>query len=248
MRPLPALLLALAAAPAFAQNKTPVEVTWYGHATFLVKTASGTTVLIDPFISQNPKTPAEHKDLSKLKPDAILLTHSHFDHTADAVAIAKASKAKVIGAFDHVAKVEIPDDQKAGGNVGGIIEVKDVKVHLVPAMHGSEPGGRPLGMVLELPDGRRLYHTGDTWIFGDMALIQEVHKPDIILLQAGGGPFNQQPEVAKLALDKYFGTASTVVPMHYGTWPVLADEASVKKAFAGDARVKIMAPGQTQSF
>ncbi len=242
-----ALLLGAAwAAPAQAENK-PVEVTWYGHATFLVRSASGTTLLIDPFISQNPKTPADKKDISKLRPDAILVTHSHFDHTVDAVAIAKASKAKVIGAFDFVATPDVPDDQKAGGNVGGVIAVKDVKVHLVPAMHGSVPGGRPLGFVVEFGDGRRLYHTGDTWIFGDMALIEEIHHPDIILLQAGGGPFNQQPEVAKRALDKYF-KPSIVVPMHYGTWPVLATEETVKKAFGADPRVQIMQAGQTRTF
>ncbi len=246
MRALVLLAGLLLASPALAEGQ-PVKVTWLGHATFVVQAASGTTVVIDPFITGNPKTPAEHKDLKKLQPDAILLTHAHHDHTADAIPLAKASKAKVIGAHDHIKALELPDEQKAGGNVGGVIAVKDLKVHLVPAMHGSSPGGRPLGVIVEFPDGRKLYHTGDTWIFGDMALIQEFYAPGIILMQAGGGPYNQAPDVARKALDKFF-RPSAVVPMHYGTWPVLADEAAVKKAFGDHPKAKIMTPGQTLSL
>ncbi|MCA9538285.1 MAG: metal-dependent hydrolase [Myxococcales bacterium] len=243
-----ALLVALLLPTLGHADKPGIDITWLGHATFLVTSPSGqTTLLIDPFIRQNPSTPAARKKIEDYKPTAILVTHSHFDHAADAVDIAKASGAKVIGVAMYVSKLELPDAQKLGGNVGGEIAVGDVKVHFVPAMHGSEPSGRPLGFVIEFADGRRLYHTGDTWIFGDMALIQEIHHPNIILLQAGGGPYNQNPTVARLAIEKYF-KPDVVIPMHFGTWPVLADEATVKKAFEGFSKAHFMTPGTTERF
>jgi len=226
-----------------AEGKSTIQVTWLGHATFEVVSPGGTRLLIDPFLLGNPKTPEARKKLDSYTLDAILVSHAHGDHASDAVALAKQTKAKVIGAFDHIATLELPDDQKVGGNVGGTIKVGDVTVHLVPAMHGSEPGGRPLGFVLTFADGRSIYHTGDTWIFGDMALIQELYHPEILLFQAGGGPFNQDPPTAALAIKKYF-TPQVIVPMHYGTWPILADEAAVKAAFKDDARLKILEPGK----
>jgi len=172
------------------------------------------------------------------------VSHSHSDHMADAVAIAKSSGAKVIGDFDFIGTLDIPDDQKAGGNVGGKFTFDDVTVHLVAAVHGSQPGGRPLGFVIAVKGGPTIYHTGDTWIFGDMALIQEIHAPDVLLLQVGGGPYNQDPETAALAVKKYF-RPKVIVPMHYGTFPPLAKEADVKRAFKKDKRLKVMTPGQT---
>jgi L-ascorbate metabolism protein UlaG (beta-lactamase superfamily) len=134
-----------------------------------------------------------------------------------------------------------------GGNVGGTFKVGDVTVHLVPAVHSSDPGGRPLGFVLEFADGRTLYHTGDTYIFGDMALIQEMFHPSIILLGVGGGPFTEDPRTARTAISKYF-TPSVIVPMHFATFPGLATEAQVRAAFAGDRRLTVMKPGERRTF
>ncbi len=93
----------------------------------------------------------------------ILLTHSHGDYVGDAVAIATAGNVKVIGVFDHLRSLELPEGVAMGGNPGGKFKVGDVTVHFVPAMHSSSPGGRPLGYVIEFADGRSLYDTGDTW-------------------------------------------------------------------------------------
>jgi L-ascorbate metabolism protein UlaG (beta-lactamase superfamily) len=141
----------------------------------------------------------------------------------------------------------VPAAQALGGNVGGTFRVGDVTIHLVPAMHSSDPGGRPLGFVLEFADKRTLYHTGDTWLFGDMDLIQEFYKPNIILLGVGGGPFTMDPRMAQLAINKYF-KPDVIVPMHYGTFEGLATRTDVQVRFRGDSRVRIMTPGQKLFF
>jgi L-ascorbate metabolism protein UlaG (beta-lactamase superfamily) len=247
-----AVPVATTAAQQRSASTQPIQVRWLGHATFEVVSSGGTRILIDPWLAQNPSTPDSLKQTSRwtgaaTKPAAILISHSHFDHSADAKAIADGSGAKVIGTFDHVSSLQLPEAQVLGGNVGGSFRVGDVTVHLVPAEHSSAPGGRPLGFVLEFTDGRTLYHTGDTWIFGDMSLIQERYRPDIILLNVGGGPFTQDPTTAALAIRKYF-RPRTIVPMHYATFPALATDQQVRAAFANDGRLVVMRPGETRRF
>jgi L-ascorbate metabolism protein UlaG (beta-lactamase superfamily) len=243
-------------APVCAQQRAastqPIQVRWLGHATFEVVSSGGTRILIDPWLAQNPATPDSLKQTSRwtgdaTKPAAILVSHSHFDHSADAKPIAQASGARVSSTFEFVSSLGLPEAQSLGGNVGGSFRVGDVTVHLVPAMHSSDPGGRPLGFVIEFADGRTLYHTGDTWIFGDMSLIQERYQPDIILLNVGGGPFTQDPTTAALAIRKYFRPRA-IVPMHYATFPALASEQQVRAAFGNDARLRVMRPGERRQF
>lgn len=230
-----------------ASARTPITVRWLGHAAFEITSSGGTTLLIDPFLSGNPVTPEALKDVGRYRPAAVLVTHSHSDHALDAKAIATSSGAMVISAYEWVSTLGLPEKQAMGGNVGGTFKVGDVTVHLVPAMHSSDPGGRPLGFVLEFADGRTLYHTGDTWLFGDMALIQEMHRPSIILLNVGGGPYTQGPAAAHKAVDKYF-KPTTIVPMHFGTFPGLSTEAQVRAAFPRDKRLSVMQVGETRTF
>jgi L-ascorbate metabolism protein UlaG (beta-lactamase superfamily) len=233
-------------ASAGAQATGKVNVQWIGHAAFLVTSPGGTQILIDPFITQNPKAPDSLKTLSRYKPAAILVTHSHDDHSADAKAIALASGAPVISVYEWVATLGLPEKQTVGGNVGGTFKIGDVTIHIVPAMHSSEPG-RPVGFVLQFTNGETIYDTGDTWIFGDMALIQDIYHPTILLLGVGGGPYTEDPATAKLAVTKYFHPKA-IIPMHYATFPDLATEADVKGAFAGDARVVWLRPGEARAF
>lgn len=241
-------VLAVTVSTADAQGTTGFQVTFLGHAAFQVQSPAGTMILIDPFLSQNPQTPTGRRDLTQYNPDAILVTHSHLDHALDAAAIATTSGAQIIASVEHVTTFDVPTAQQGGGNVGGTFTVGDVTITLVPAMHSSDPGGRPLGFILEAPGAPTLYHTGDTWIFGDMALIQELYAPSVLLLQAGGGPFNQDPATARLTVTKYFTTATAIVPMHFGTFASLATETDVRTAFTGEARLTIMTPGQTTTF
>jgi len=240
----------LASLGAQAQTK-PITVRWLGHAAFEVTSSGGTKIVIDPFITGNPATPAALKSLdrykSEWKPNAILVSHSHSDHSLDAKAVAQMSGAPVISAFEWVNTLGLPESQAMGGNVGGTFKIGDVTVHLVPAMHSSDPGGRPLGFVLEFADGRTMYHTGDTWAFGDMSLIQEMYHPNIILLNVGRGPYTEDPKAAAMVIRKYF-RPTIIVPMHYKTFPGLATDADVRKAFPADQRVKILNPGDTRTF
>jgi L-ascorbate metabolism protein UlaG (beta-lactamase superfamily) len=230
-------------------GKGTVKLRWLGHAAFEIESSGGTKLLIDPFITDNPVTPEPLKKLDRYKdvdkPHAILVSHSHNDHSANAKEIAKMSDAPVIGMVEYVASLKLSPELSKGGNIGGEIKIRDVSVHIVPATHSTESGS-PIGFVVEFADGRTLYHTGDTWIMSDMALIEEIHHPDIVLTCAGGGPYTQNPKVAALAIKKFF-QPSVIVPMHYATFPVLATEADVRAAFAGDARAAIMKPGETRS-
>ena len=247
-----AVLLAPGESHAQQRATQPIQVRWLGHAAFEVVSAGGTRILIDPFLAQNPVTPDSLKATARwtaeaTRPSAILVSHSHPDHSADAKPIAEGSGARVIGTFEYVSSLGLPEPQALGGNVGGQFRVGDVTVHLVPAMHSSDPGGRPLGFVLQFADGRSLYHTGDTWIFGDMALIHERYRPEIILLNVGGGPFTQDPTSAALAIRKYF-RPRTIVPMHFATFPPLSNEQQVRAAFGNDARLAFMRPGEIRRF
>lgn len=238
---------AAAIAGAADAKRSAIQVTCLGHATFLVESSGGTRIMIDPWLRQNPATPEVLKDPTRYRLNAVLVTHSHFDHSGDAVEIAKSAKAPLISAYEWVNAQSLPDDLKMGGNVGGSFKIGDVTVHLVPAMHSSEPSGRALGFVLTFADGRSLYHTGDTWIFGDMALIEELYHPNVILLGVGGGPYGEDPATAKLAIDKYF-KPDVIVPMHYGTFPALAQQAQVDAAFGADKRVVKMKGGDQHDF
>src|SRR3954468_10940384 len=231
-----ALAATISTAPAAAQGSTaakraPVTVHWLGHAAFEVVSSGGTRILIDPFLTGNPTTPDSLKQLARYgganKPAAILVSHSHFDHTQDVKAIATAGGVPVVGPYEWVQTLGLPEAQNRGGSPGGTMKFGDVTVHLVPAMHSSDPGGRPLGFVLEFADGRTLYHTGDTWLFGDMSLIQELYHPNIILLNVGGGPFTQGAAEARKEVQKYF-TPSVIVPMHFNTFPGLATVTEVE--------------------
>jgi L-ascorbate metabolism protein UlaG (beta-lactamase superfamily) len=254
-----AALLALTAS-AHADNKTKVK--WYGHAAFEVDLPSGKTILIDPWIS-NPSNPTAKEDVKTIKADLILVSHGHFDHLGDANDIAKRTKAKLVATFDlgnAIVAAGYPKDQygfDTGGNFGGSVEVLggEATITFVPAVHssaiGPDPGktnygGNPGGFVIAVKNGPTIYHTGDTDLFGDMALIGSHWKIDVMLSCIGDhftmGP-DRAAEAAKLV------KAKQIVPMHFGTFPVLTGTpdalGKALKKFSPATKLTVMKVGET---
>ncbi|RKH49676.1 metal-dependent hydrolase [Corallococcus sp. AB049A] len=202
------------------------EVTWWGHAAFVVKTPGGATIAIDPWFT-NPKAPQGATWPEAV--DAILVSHGHFDHVGETKALAQKTSAKVYGSFELVNLLGLPEAQGMGANAGGTFTVKDATIHLVEAVHSSsyqadpkgasQYAGAPLGFVIEIANGPTLYHAGDTGAFQSMGLIAEQFKPTVALLPIGGH-FTMDPAQAAVAAKLL--KVKTVVPMHYGTFPALA--------------------------
>lgn len=201
------------------------RITWLGHATVLIQTASGTNILIDPFIAHNPKYPKGFALPSKI--DYILLTHGHGDHISDAVPVAQKHGSKVVAIYelaDYIASKGVADT--IGMNLGGAVELNHVTVTMVDAKHsaaaadekGSHYVGVAAGFVLELAVGPVLYHAGDTSVFGDMQLIRELYEPRVVMLPIGGF-YTMGPKEAALACRLL--APEVVLPIHFGTFPPL---------------------------
>ncbi|RKH70207.1 metal-dependent hydrolase [Corallococcus aberystwythensis] len=215
---------AVAGKAAATSGKT--EVTWWGHAAFVVKTPGGAVIAIDPWLT-NPKAPQGATWPEAV--DAILVSHGHFDHVGETKALAQKTSAKVYGSFELVNLLGLPEAQGMGANAGGTFTVKDATIHLVEAVHSSsyqadpkapsQYAGAPLGFVIQIANGPTLYHSGDTGAFGSMALIAEQFKPTVALLPIGGH-FTMDPAQAAVAAKLL--KVKSVVPMHYGTFPALA--------------------------
>jgi L-ascorbate metabolism protein UlaG (beta-lactamase superfamily) len=203
------------------------RLTWIGHSTFLLETGKGTRILLEGFVDSCPSTPGELKGDGLGDLDLILVSHAHGDHLADVATHQKRTGAKVAGMVELMgwfeAKQGIPGDALIDFNKGGTIEVAGVRVTMVDAKHSSSTpdgtyAGEPAGFVIELENGYRIYHAGDTNVFGDMSLIGELYAPDLALLPIGDH-YTMGPREAAKALE-LLGTKH-VIGMHWGTFPPL---------------------------
>jgi len=222
----------------------PVAVTFLGHAALTIEHA-GRSVLIDPFVSGNPSASTPPESLS---PDTIVITHAHADHVGDALAIAERVGATIVSSGEIVRHLQHGGGgsraQFIGANIGGRIQTPTGPIWFTPAWHSSgfadgTYGGMPMGVVLEL-GGVRIYHAGDTGLFGDMALIGEGGL-DLALLPIGGH-YTMGPDEALRAL-RYL-RPRVVVPVHYDTFPAIAQDAA---AFAAAVHADAAANGGVQA-
>ena len=228
---------------------TKLAITWLGHSAFRLRTPGGVEVLFDPWYTGNPKFPEAARPA---KADLILISHGHSDHITDAAAMARQTGATVVGIFEIVSWLGSKGVQAVEPmNKGGSITAKGLRITMTEAIHSSsfdDNGvvylGEPAGFVVKLENGQSLYFAGDTALFSDMKLIGELYKPDIAFLPIGDR-FTMGPDTAAIAA-KWLGVRQ-VVPMHWGTFPVLTGEpAALKDALAGSAiDVLDLTPGET---
>lgn len=262
------LIAALAFSTVAAQEKGKAEVLWLGHAATRVTTVSGKVIVIDPWLVTNPKTPPEYRKPGALgKVDLILVTHAHQDHLGEAPALARSNKVPMWAPYGLNLTLRtlgvLPASLAPLMNKGGTITpFPGVKVTQVRAEHSSDlvwtnpstkkrethPAGEPVGYIIELENGFKIYHMGDTALFGDMKLIADYYKPDLILIPIGGR-FGMDPKDAAYATREWL-KPKYAIPIHYGTFPELAGTPKEYMQALGTASTKVLpiVPGEKFAF
>jgi len=246
-----------------------VAVQWFGQSAFKITSVDGKVILIDPYLTKNPKTPEKYKDLKALgKVDLVLVTHAHGDHVGDGPTLAKMHNVPLYGPAglnDTLLALGIlPKELSPRFNKGGVIQPigPGIKITMTRAEHSSEfrwtnpkteqteihVGGEPAGFVIELENGLKIYHMGDTGVFGDMRLIGEYYQPDVVLIPVGGH-FVLSPKDAAYATKTWLKPRHAI-PMHYGTNPYLkgTPEEYVSALGKTATKVHVLKPGDEIRF
>ncbi len=223
-----------------------MRITWLGHGTFQFRLLSGEVILMDPWIEGNPAWPKGY-EIDRV--DTILISHGHFDHIHDAVPLAKKFSPKVVAIYETGHWLESKGVKNVSAmNKGGSQQVGSVTVTMTHAIHSCGIldegkivyGGEAAGYVLKLEDGRVLYFAGDTNVFSDMALIQELYQPELAFLPIGD-LFTMGPREAAMACRLL--RAPRVIPMHFGTFPPLTGRPDELQKLV-DIRIWTLEPGK----
>ncbi|MGQ9506723.1 MAG: metal-dependent hydrolase [Candidatus Bathycorpusculaceae bacterium] len=221
------------------------KITWFGHAAFKIEIADK-IVLVDPWLDGNPTSPVKASEIDRA--DIVFATHDHGDHLGEAFAICKrtdATFAAVVELANHAKENSVK--RVVGLNFGGSIEIERVKLSIVPAVHTCSRGA-PAGVIIQ-GEGKTVYHAGDTAFFGDMQFIGDFYKPDLALIPIGGYyTMNAKEAVEAIKLLK----PKAVIPMHYKTFPVLAQSTdeflSIAKEKVPKVKVVVLKPGESYQF
>ena len=230
-----------------------LSITWYGHSTFVITTPGGKRIVTDPFLENNPVCPPNMKKITAA--DVILVSHGHADHTSDVPAVSRATKAPIVAVYELASWFERKGLVNVQGmGIGGTVSVAGLRISMVPAVHTSSVVendttvylGQPAGFVVRMEDERSFYFAGDTDVFGDMRLIAEIYAPQIAFLPIGDH-FTMDPQAAAIAA-RLLGVRQ-VVPMHYGTFPVLTGTPDQLKKLVDPHGVDVLVlkPGETAS-
>lgn len=269
LRALLTLAMLCTAVLASAQTAGKTEVLWLGQAATRITTPGGKVIVIDPWLINNPKTPAAFKNLDALgKVDLILVTHAHTDHFEDAPALAKKNNAPIISPQGlqstmislNLVPAELAFRMGKGGTAMPLGPA--IKITMVHAEHDSEltwpnsatgkrethAGGEPVGYVIELENGFKIWHTGDTGPFSDMRLIADMYHPDLLMLPIGGH-FVMDPVDAAMVTREWI-RPKYALPIHYGTTPQLRGTPAEFKAALGNSPVQMLVvnPGEKVEF
>jgi L-ascorbate metabolism protein UlaG (beta-lactamase superfamily) len=230
-----------------------MQITWLGHGSFQFELPSGEVFLMDPWTDGNPKYPAQHK-ITRV--DTICITHGHFDHIHDAVPLAKKFSPQVVAIFEICQWLESKGVQNTRPmNKGGAQQIGSVNISMTHAVHSCGIlddgkiiyGGEAAGFVFRFDDGRSLYFSGDTAVFSDMELIQELYEPLLAFLPIGD-LFTMGPRQAALACGML--RPQRVIPMHFGTFPALTgtpEELATRLKDKG-TDVWTLTPGETVTW
>ncbi|MDE2423968.1 MAG: metal-dependent hydrolase [Betaproteobacteria bacterium] len=253
-----------------AVEKNPsVKVQWFGQSAIKITTPNGSTILVDPYLTNNPKTPQQFKNLDNLgKIDLVLVTHGHMDHLGDTSEILKKCQCKLVapsGLEDNLANTgEIDSSQLVHMNKSGTISpLPEVKITMVHAEHSSEfdwynpktsehlvlYGGEPVGFIIRLNDRFTIYHMGDTGLFSDMSFIGNYYHPNLILIPIGGN-YTMGPQEAAFATTHWL-KPQFVLPIHYGTYPILkGTPLEFEKSLGSQSSTTLihLQPGETTTF
>lgn len=214
-----------------------IEITWLGHSA--VKIQGSRTVYIDPFLTGNPAASTSPEKIKSA--DIVVVTHHHGDHLGDAFAIAKKTGATLVAIHEIAVEAQSHGIPSEGMNIGGTVEVKGVKVHMVQALHSAEKGNAA-GVVVEI-DGKRIYHAGDTGLTYDLKIIGEFFHPDLSFVPIGDRYTMGIPSAVKAV---EFIQTKKVIPIHYGTFPIVqADPQEFKKKVGSLSEVIILKPGES---
>ncbi|HET7219274.1 MAG TPA: metal-dependent hydrolase [Vicinamibacterales bacterium] len=229
----------------------PLSITWLGHSTFLITTPGGKRIVTDPWLEGNPMCPPDRKKIDKA--DLILLSHGHSDHSGSIVPVSRATNAPIVVIHELSLWLERKGLHNVKGmGIGGTQTVAGLEISMTPAVHSSSVVendaivylGEPTGFVVRLEDGRAFYFAGDTALFTDMKLIGETYSPEIAFLPIGDH-YTMGPDAASRAC-QLLGVRQ-VVPMHYGTFPILTGTPERLKHLVEPFGVDVLVlkPGET---